>query len=586
MNRPSLLIFISTLFSVVLLNGCASTVNVAPRLSEQSNVNQQEGILLARVVNATSYKLPFNQLFIAPKEVNASKEVKTVLAYAEDRPVGGASVFAVSLKPGEYSISSVRSFIFRGEFYFSRGTGSDPEFGTFKVEAGKVTDLGTMVYYPKPLDDRYTDILVRVPETAQGTILENYFPNLAEQHQDVLTWDADERDEQRFLMYASIAQNPIDFTDIIAAPDGSIYMLSKLGVILRYDTNNGFETLAVDTDLSLSSFAQNQSGDRLVGGHEGALFYQPANGEWHAIQIPAKASVHHVGFYQENQFDVVYSEEEQVVVARFDKQNLSQPQTINQYNYVDEWANAEPQEVPKNRAASSSKRKPRRIDSVWLSDAGAQKRINVSSYIDGQWSAFESGKIETYSYNPDTWKMGPADEETQMDVILDAGAMTLGIEQAGFWSWSGTPTYYVRASDNDQWQKLDPRVRYCKDGSEIRGGVQCFEGRKPTKPQSDRFSFLSSPWFWDAQNGLAIVSFSDYSFWSGQRSTETKILITDNGGQNWKVSELTLPKEYCTTIIGQVKSRILLSCDGATTDFYESTDHGQSWQHIRQQQAF
>jgi hypothetical protein len=577
-----------TLFIAVLLNGCASNVDIAPKLSNQTEFNQQDGILLVRVVNATSYQLPFNQLFIAPKEVNASKQVKTVLAYAEERPEGGSSLFAVSLKAGEYSISSVRSFVFRGEYYFSRGAPSDPEFGTFNVESGKVTDLGTLIYYPKPQDDRYQDILVRVPETADATILKTYFPKLAAENRELLTWNMDERDEQRFLTYASIAQNPVSFTDIVKAPDGSVYLLSKLGVILRYDIEDGFETLAVDTDLELSSFAQNNQGDRLVGGHEGALFFQPFGEQWQSISLPQKASVQHVNFYQENQFDVVYSLSYEVFVLRYDTQNLLTPQTLNQYSYVNEWDNTEEVvvEEAKNRPSTSKKRKPRVIDSVWLSDAGNQKLVNVSSYTPGQWSAFDSGKTDTYKYSPDTWQMGTPGEEIKMDVILDAGAVEVGIERAGFWSWSGQPTYYIRGNKDAQWQKLMQSVKYCKDGGEILGGVQCSGDRKPVKPESDSFSFLSSPWFWDELNGLAIVSFSDYSFWSGERSTQTKILLTDNGGKNWKVTELSVPKEYCTTIIGQVKERILLSCKGATSDFYESSDHGQSWQHVRQQQAF
>ncbi|MFT6267987.1 MAG: hypothetical protein ACJAVV_000792 [Alphaproteobacteria bacterium] len=576
--RKPLILF--TIICTFIISGCASNVNVAKQLSAQTSVSPLEGVLVARVINTTGYRLPFNQLFIDPKEVNTSKEVKTVLAYAEGSPVGDSSLFAVSLTPGEYSLSAVRSIIFRGESYYTRSSFTDPEFGVFKVQAGKVTDLGTIVYYAKPADDVYNDILVRLPDSAQGQVLKDYFPDFAN-NEEVLTWERDERDEQRFSAYASAAQNPTTFSGEVLAPDGSLYFLGKLGVVLRYSADDGFETLAVDTDLQVNAFAQNDAGDRIAGGFEGALYFQKAGGDWENIAIPEKAAIHHLGFYQENQFDVVYSIDKFLHIARFNNEDLSTSKVLNTYDYAGRWEVAgvalEAREKPP---------RPHNIKTVWVSQQGEKKILKVSSYRAGKWDAFNSTDTETYRFSPDTWEMNVVEEYDEMDTILTAGAIDLGIKQPGYWSWSGKPSYYSRINEDGPWREINAQILTCKEGQTMQSNDVCNDGSKAVKARSESFSFKSRPWFWDNDNGLAIVNFSDVDFWSGQRKSETSILATDDGGVTWEKTELALPKPYCADIIGVVTDRILLTCSGATSDFYESSDRGETWQHVRQQQDF
>lgn len=583
------LFILTTILFASLVSGCASNINVAKNLSDQTVLAPEEGVLVARVVNTTGYRLPFNRLYIDPKEVNASKEVKTILATSETQPVGDSSTFAVSLAPGEYSLSTVSSLVYRGEAYYIRGTYADPEFGVFTVEAGKVTDLGTIIYYPKPQDDVYKDTIVRVPETANGQILSDYFPQFAKSNQEILTWDEDERDEQRFLQYATAAQNPVSFAGQVLAPDGSLYFLGKLGVILRYSPDDGFETLAVDTNLQLNAFAQNDAGDRVVGGFESALFFQADGDEWQSVELPEKATVHYLTFYQENEVDVLYSVDKYLYVSRFDKDDLANVRVLNTYDYIKRWEFSEKVVSDDDKSKSKDTKKapkPHNIKNAWVSKVSDKTQLKVTSFRIGRYSHFDSTDVETYEFSPDTWEMKIAKESEEMDSILSAGAAEIGIQQAGYWSWTGRPTYYSRASSTSEWREISAKLEYCKDGTTMQKNGACTDGKKGSKPESDRFTFLSVPWFWDGENGLAIVNFSDVDFWSGKRESETKILTTSNGGVSWEKTELSLPKEYCSNIVSEINDRILLSCEGATSDFFESTDRGVTWQHIRQQQDF
>ena len=82
------------------------------------------------------------------------------------------------------------------------------------------------------------------------------------------------------------------------------------------------------------------------------------------------------------------------------------------------------------------------------------------------------------------------------------------------------------------------------------------------------------------------VSFSDYNFWSGKRSNEIKIVKTNDAGKTWRITDLELPSEFCTRLISKVKDSLLLSCNGTSSDFYESSDFGKSWQHVREHESF
>lgn len=581
-KRISLVI---TLMFVSLITGCASSVDIAKQLNEQQVMPSQEGVVVARVINTTSYPLPMNQLFFNLKTVNASEETKPIIAYAQDKPVGDSTLFAVTLPPGEYALGAVTSFASNGNFFYRRGTRLDPEFGVFKVKAGEVTDLGTMVYYPKPQDERYKDIVARVPETENGRVLERYFPKFAVAQDKIISWDEDELEEQRFLTYASIAQNPVNFGKIIEAPDDTLYLLGKLGVILVYKKGE-FDILAVDTDLALNDLAANQAGDIITGGHEGSLFFLSAssnNGEWQRIDIPENATVHYVKFQSENQFDVIYSSGLDVVINRYNSEDMSLHSNLNTYTYVKKWAL---QEVAATEEKNQKPKvfKPQPINKVNVSDEKGE--ITVFSKA-GSWSFFDSGDAETYAFEPDSWNMREQQEnENTMDVVVNAGAAQLGIKLPGFWSWTGQPSYFSRADKDQIWTQVSNKLLYCKNGTPVRKNGTCKEDDKVVYASKKDFSFISRPWFYNEREGLAITSFVDVSFWSGERSTETKILLTEDAGQSWSESDLSLPQKYCSDIITEVKDRILLSCEGATSDFYESLDKGVTWQHVRQQQDF
>ncbi|MEM8548264.1 MAG: hypothetical protein AAGF46_08900, partial [Pseudomonadota bacterium] len=108
---------------------------------------------------------------------------------------------------------------------------------------------------------------------------------------------------------------------------------------------------------------------------------------------------------------------------------------------------------------------------------------------------------------------------------------------------------------------------------------------KVVAAKKSRFAFRSIPWFYTEDEGLAVVTFTDTDFWSGQTDVNVKILQTTDGGQSWTDTGRNRPNEFCSTFVGEVPDRLLMSCSN-TGDFYESTDLGETWEHVRQHESF
>ena len=112
------------------------------------------------------------------------------------------------------------------------------------------------------------------------------------------------------------------------------------------------------------------------------------------------------------------------------------------------------------------------------------------------------------------------------------------------------------------------------------------DGNKRMKARTRQFSFRSAPWFKNRLEGVAIVSLSRLETWSRDQAPVVKILKTTDGGNLWLDTGNSLPNEYCSRLIPEVTDRILLSCSGATGDFYESVDEGATWKQVREHQNF
>jgi hypothetical protein len=564
---------------ILLLAGCAGQVNMLPTLTPETIVQPSQGVVVVRIINTSSYPLPFNQITFAPENLMESSKIKADRALSLTPKMNGSTVFSAPINAGKYALSSIRSFHARGDYLYSRWASTDAKFGTFVIEPGKVTDLGTIIYYPKPEKDKYFDILLLAPHTQKGEVLDSDFSFFKYDKDQLLGWNLDERDEERESLYSSVAQNPITFNSRYLAPDGAVYFLGKLGVILKRTAQGDWELDAIDSNFDLNTMAQNKRGDIIVGGAEGQLFLKTVGNEWKNISLDPKNQVEQLFFYDEDRVDMISKTTLELSISRANitQQNVEWRE-LNQFSSQKLWYNSLSKEPTSSKR---SKPKTKRISHANISQVGMSHFISISMQSLDANPAFFDGTTEIFGYNPDNWQVYEPELAPEFTLIVNAGATKVGITEAGFWSWSGRPTYKKYNQESDSWSEIVTVAYKCKDGP-----LAYSQSCKTDKKNKEIFNFRSVPLFKNAQDVVAIVSFSDFNFWSGQRSSETKILTSNDGGTSWEDTGNELPVKYCATIVTEVADRLLISCDGVTGDFYESFDNGANWEHVRQHENF
>ncbi|TQV87808.1 hypothetical protein [Aliikangiella coralliicola] len=576
---------------IAFISGCGGTYNVLPTLTEKTKLEAEEGVVVARVINASSYPLPFNNIVIDPENLNESKKVKSSELKARTPYETGTTVFASVVKAGSYALSNINAYHFHGDYRYYRYIFSDAKFGTFQVKPGQVTDLGTLIFYPKPQTDKYIETILRLPEPELGEVMRKYFPFFEYNPENILSWEDDGKDDERESFYVSVAQNPVSYSDKYQAPDGSMYFLGKLGIILKRSADGEWDIDGVDTNLQLNTIAQNQKGDLVVGGQEGKLFWKPAGGDWQDASMAYDFTIHKVFFSKENTIDMVASQNSKLFVFR----SLASPtalawEALNQYDSVKNWklfglgdqaVEKSTKKKSKNKKISAPKLK--RVTAVSVDENEHLIRVGLSSM--GSRGAFPDPSFLTFGYDPQSWRTFKPEELPEMDYSFDSGKARLGLKKPGFWSWSGRNSYYRFDDNSKNWEEIRTSVSRCSDGTFTQKN-SCRENGKKVKPRRDSFSFNSFPVFKSNLEAITIATFSNFDFWSGKRDKEIKILRTLDGGKNWQDTGYNLPNKYCASLISEVTDRLLLSCRGATSEFYESLDDGATWQQVRDHENF
>ena len=577
---------LSTILISLILSGCIGGVNMAPSLTNETILEPEQGLIVARVINASGSSIPFNQLTITPENLNESKQIKEQRLTARDLQVNGSTVFAAAVPVGNYALSSIRAFYFSDSYSYSRFASTDIKFGTFEIKPGEITDLGTIIYYPKSQGDKYTDMLLRVPSSEENEILNKYYDFYSGNKSNILGWHTDEYEEERESTYISVLQNPVAYEHRYVAPDKSIYFLSKLGVIIKRSSTGEWVLDAVDTNLELSSIAQNKNGDVIVGAGEGKIFWKRSTDEdWQDISFDHNYQIEELIFHDEKTVDMIARNGPKLTIFRRDMSILGTDwKVVNHYTVLDGWKSLQVEEETEEDkvvipVVTQNQKRPETISNINLYEVGNKHYLTVRSFPEYLNPIFAAHSSRTFIYNPDTWEMQELAFQPKIFNVLDAGAIKLGIKKASFWSFSLKPSYLRYDKKLDEWKKISTFIYTCND--EITREKICTIDETKSKSEKFSFSFMSIPWFKNELEALAIVQFK-----KKEGSERVKIMTTDDGGSNWSYSKYNPPAKYCYSIVPEISDRLVVSCNGVSGDFYESTDEGANWQHVREHENF
>lgn len=570
----------------LLLAGCfASSVNMKPPITSEAPINN-DGIVVARVINAGGFILPFNQLTITPKNINESKDNKYPRLTSLNDPSGSTSLFASAIPPGEYSVDSARSFFVIGEYFYSMWASGGVDLGVFKVAPGKITDLGTFIYYRKVDGDKYTDRLMRIPQTNNQDMINQYRPFLKYNPTDVLTWNDDGSDTDRFSSYVSLSQNPTLFTERYLSESGSLFLLGKLGAVLERTPAGEWNQDALDTNADLHAIAQDAKGQLLVGGDQGALFFRGQDAKWQDLSLDIGTKINSIQFMPSGDA-LVYTVQNGMGVVLRGNPAKGKSAWEKHYSYVANkgWYDANGQALntgePQAKAIKNNKSKQRVVSVRFETFLGRDYiRVGIQqSGNDNEFDTLDRVDNKLFRIASDSQLAYEAEMAGKMDRITQAGNVNLGVKVAGFWSWTGKDGYFRYDSATNNWVEIRTVVNNCP--SLIAKKTSCKINGK-TFSRTSGFNFISTPVFVTAEKGYASVRLS---LLVGDNKDPFMVVTTD-GGKNWKKMGAEFPGKFCTDMVPEMTDRIMLYCAGVSGDFYESLDEGKNWKHVRQHQVF
>ena len=607
MNIPCSFRFIYLARRVALLGvlfslwGCmSSSVNVRPVLEQDTMLDSGQGLVIARIVNASSWPFEFNRLYISPKSVNDSEVTENLRLMPFQGLNGSSSIFASPIEAGSYTLSSITSFIEYGhqywyagyQYWYARSASADPRFGTFEVMPGKVTDLGTIIYYEKFLGEKYISIPVRSPNTANGEVLHTYFPWFDYDADSILSWNEDGYEQERSALYASVVQNPTAHNRHYLAGDGTLYHIGKLGVVIVRTKDGNWEMLALDTDIDLTAIAQDENGNIFVGGEEGIVFYKHAESDqWQDVSIENDYVIEEIIFNDQGDVDIFCREKRQASVFRANvaAEKISWSQHMV-YNSIDGWMTSEEYEQQKaefnakleslsyqERIQLKKKRGTQKIiDNIYTQEYRGKDYIKVT--LRDNDLIYSNYIKRLFVYDPNDWQITPVEDLDGVDATFLSGKRLIGIKEPSLWSLNKRLKYMLYDDSTSSWVSLNNYIKCDSDLVEKRNNCFTPDGKKSYRKK--KLDFFSMPIFYSDQQAIVVGSVLT------QEEDSINLYESVDAGATWSLSEKELPNKYCSQLIPEFRDRLVLTCFGSTGDVYESLNYGKTWEHVREHETF
>lgn len=581
------LVFRKTLLlsCIFILASCApSQIWFAPSITPGITLTAEHGYVALTVINASTTPLPFNNVTLTPKNVNTSEDTKAVRIRALEDAPNSSTVFFSSLPPGEYTLSDLRGFYSLGDRWYDRWAMSKDPVGNFSIGKGKITDLGKVIVYPRVVGDRYHYLIVRIPDSrALEDIPADNIPSNMDT-QNTLTWDDDGGDSDRQNLYANIVQNPVIYKDRYISPLGNLYLVGKLGFILKRSAAGDWESDAVATDFDLNSVYENNTGALVVGGDFGKVFIKLPKRQWQDISLPFPMSVDAITASQDNKLIVLAHDPKSIRIFARPLDGSAQPWSVQATLHPESgWRNAEKEFFYLKPNMSKYKPYQRVVHGTRLIEFKNDWYIASSLQLGNKLNVIAATERYLHRATDNFSTLIPVgDFNKGIDNVLNVGDGYLGISYPGFFkTWT---TYFRHGAGEADWATISTKVELCKAEGAV--PAECKRNLDPVNGQASvevPFDFTSSPVFITGKDAYAIVKFK-------RQVKEIKDdyvpISTTDGGKSWFHSTKPLPGNDCIETIPEVHNSILVYCHGQTADFYESKDMGKSWQHVRQSIKF
>lgn len=288
--------FCCRLAALVIAAGMVAGCTVDPFMETRPDVldelPERHGVVAVQVTNNTRQIADQIETWTAVHVVDIEDTERVYRLRPSGTGLLGSRMFVGALPPGRYAIFNLHAHNHVGDRSYWLNAPVSRSNGTFQVDEGYLSSLGTLVYQPlgkAELEGRDKSLYL-VARTDEEESLADFalasYPELAASvHAGEVGWDPDDLEDYREETSKRLRDFAIG-TERHRLADGQVVMTGPLGMVMVRRGEGDWERF--NTGASVQLAALTRHGDRyLVGGERGTvLAAEELEGPWHPMSGP------------------------------------------------------------------------------------------------------------------------------------------------------------------------------------------------------------------------------------------------------------------------------------------------------------
>ncbi len=281
----------------LLLAGCATAPSVSLE-SPDAKVPANAGLVAVQVVSNSERLSDMLWNWTAIFLVEQRPGAEPLYLEALDSPDLGTDVFVGALPPGRYRLVVLQSFLNTGDFTYRLRAEIPGFLGTFNVETGRLTNLGTLVAQPLESVQTETGVSRRYVVTRSDKRAEfaSFIRDRLPQRMGMLTsdqelgWNPDAFDAVRDAIMDKIREHGLPRDAITVGATGELLSFGRLGQVYRRSTSGEWSRHSLPGDHEIYSGTRRSDGSVALGGQGGVVYIsQPPFTAFDARRLPDAA---------------------------------------------------------------------------------------------------------------------------------------------------------------------------------------------------------------------------------------------------------------------------------------------------------
>lgn len=545
------------LLTTFFLTGCQTTIVNTPNV--YNPLNSQKGYIIATLIDAGGNPLGLNQItFTGVDEQNEKFDNPQRIESLEQHKM--MTLFFGEVSPGQFTLSNLRAFWFinNSEFFhsYSKFVSANLDLNSFKVEPGKVTDLGTLVYFTYKDGAQWKEGIIPFG-ASNKRIYDHYIPNYDSLGTPLTPWNDNTLSEHEFnSLRTFVKKKQWRFKSFFNSQDEDLLVGLNLGMIARRSKNNKWELIELDTNFPITALALGKNGSIAAGANHGEIFIKHQSRDWQKAFLPVTyIEPVQLSFISDQTLEAIVTNETQISIYRL---NLSSTkmQWRKAYSFTpySSWLDAKGKKL---KVEGESFERGWNIqhaevntltNKLYIQPISRRSRVLTKFYFEFDISQIDQGLVtarELPSYSEPPRKAG-----TRLFVK----------------KWSG----FTKAREDYHFDPATTDIVNISDSYDNCPSDSDCSGETSQRKRFIEYVFNSNPIFINDKQALLIVS-------PENNKNSLVTIITSDGGKSWRRLRTPPPGRKCMQINTSGSQRVSVICDDSLY-IHTTNDLGKTWE--------